>query len=525
MGEENKRKGIRWWPAALILLAGAIALWIITRNPEAQRQDRLVGSAITVLSCATLLLVWAVFFSRMRWSVRLGIFLFVLLGLAAVASNLQIRGVTGDLVPIVEWRWKKRIPLATPALPAQENFSANTNAAQLTTLSFPQFMGPLRNGVLPEAQIDPHWKAYPPKLLWKQEVGAAWSGFVIQNHLAITQEQRGEQETVMCYDLLTGKPLWSHADTTKYSTTIAGEGPRATPTISSNRVYTFGATGILNCLELTTGRLIWTRNVQVEHNAKVPEWAYVSSPLLHEGRIYITAGGANNRSLVCHDAETGNFIWGAGEGGTQYSSAIFAELAGVPQIVIFQRNLWGCSLEGKPLWSHPWQGSQPRVSLPVLASTNQLLASSGYGVGAELLSFTADAQGNITPSRVWKSMSLKSKFGPIFLVDSHIYGLDDGIFTCVSLENGTRKWKEGRYGHGQGLLLGGHILMTTEAGEIVLIDPNPHELKEVAKLSVFSEKTWNPPAFAGEYLLLRNHLEAACLQLKTSGHPGALAKN
>jgi outer membrane protein assembly factor BamB len=113
-------------------------------------------------------------------------------------------------------------------------------------------------------------------------------------------------------------------------------------------------------------------------------------------------------------------------------------------------------------------------------------------------------------------MSLKSKFGPIFVKDDYIYGLDDGIFTCVALKTGQRQWKDGRYGHGQGLLVGGIILLTSEKGEVVLIEPNPEKLVEIGRFQVFSDKTWNPPALAGEYLLMRNDKEAACLQLATT---------
>jgi outer membrane protein assembly factor BamB len=96
--------------------------------------------------------------------------------------------------------------------------------------------------------------------------------------------------------------------------------------------------------------------------------------------------------------------------------------------------------------------------------------------------------------------------------------LDDGIFTCVDLKTGQRKWKDGRYGHGQGLLVGETILLTSEKGEVILIQPDSAKLVELARFQVFSDKTWNPPALSGDYLLVRNDKEAACVQL-TSGSP------
>ena len=119
-------------------------------------------------------------------------------------------------------------------------------------------------------------------------------------------------------------------------------------------------------------------------------------------------------------------------------------------------------------------------------------------------------------------MALKSKFGPIFVKDDYIYGLDDGIFTCVDVKTGQRMWKDGRYGHGQGLMVAGKILLTSEKGAVILIKPNHEKLVEISRFQVFSDKTWNPPALAGEYLLMRNDKEAACLQLQT---PKELARN
>jgi len=124
------------------------------------------------------------------------------------------------------------------------------------------------------------------------------------------------------------------------------------------------------------------------------------------------------------------------------------------------------------------------------------------------------AEGKWFAEREWKSMAPKSKFGPLFHVGDCIYGFDDGIFCCVELKTGQRAWKDGRYGHGQGLLVNDLILLTSEKGEIVLLQPDPEKLVELARFKVFDDKTWNPPALAGDYLLVRNDKEAACLQLK-----------
>jgi outer membrane protein assembly factor BamB len=142
-----------------------------------------------------------------------------------------------------------------------------------------------------------------------------------------------------------------------------------------------------------------------------------------------------------------------------------------------------------------------------------VLFSAGYGVGAELLELAPAGPDRMTAKPIWKSTRLKAKFAHVYARDGFLYGLDDGMFACVDLADGSLKWKEGRYGHGQGLLVGEHYLLLAESGELVLLRPTPEAPNELARFPVFGAKTWNPPALAGEYLLVRNDLEAACLVL------------
>ena len=116
----------------------------------------------------------------------------------------------------------------------------------------------------PAPALATDWSAEPPEKLWRQPIGAAWSGFAVAAHRAVTQEQRDENEAVVCYNVQTGSVLWLHTDSEQYKTAIAGEGPRATPTIHNGRVYTLGATGVLNCLELATGKPVWKRDIAID---------------------------------------------------------------------------------------------------------------------------------------------------------------------------------------------------------------------------------------------------------------------
>lgn len=492
-----------------------MALAILWGTIEGPRQQKFISTAVIGLAFTVLLLAWALLFSRFAARTRLGIFLGFALCVALVPALFRMRGVTGDLLPILEFRWRGK----------GEQLNASTivpglNATNSPVLeaSFPQFQGPNRNGVLKGIELETDWKMFPPQLMWRQNVGPSWSGFAVADGRAVTLEQRGEQEVVACYELSSGKLLWAHSDEARYATTIAGEGPRTTPTLADGKVYTLGATGILNCLELESGKKIWAKNILLENEAGLPDWGLAGSPLIYRGKVIVSAGGVNERSLVAYRMEDGAFLWGAGSAGADYSSPTVLDLLGEEQIVIFNTSGLSAYTElGQLLWDYPWRGGHPHISLPVEIGTNQVLVSSGYGTGAELITLKREEKG-IQAERSWRTMAMKSKFGTMLVHGGYIYGLDDGIMTCVELKTGQRRWKDGRFGHGQALLVGDVILLMAEKGDVVLIEPNPDKLVELAGLNVFDGKTWNPPALAGEYLLVRNDEEAACFKLRGRQH-------
>jgi outer membrane protein assembly factor BamB len=516
-GGKRRRRGN--WALAVFgafMLCAVLWTWFFT---EAQRQDKWMRTAIFGLAIYVGVLLWVLLASkwraRMRWTVFIGTIAVVVF----CRFCLRITGVTGDLLPIVDWRWKQR-----PALAAHEDVNAPatnpTNGAlrtaRLTTValtnSYPQFLGPNRNAVLSGPSLARDWKQTPPRELWRHAVGAAWSGFAIEGQRVITQQQRGADELVLCYDLLTGKETWAHADQSRYATTIAGEGPRATPTISGNRVYSMGGAGELNCLDLATGKVLWQTNVLAAFAAKLPEWGMASSPLVI-GRAVVVAAGGGGSSLVAYDKETGAVLWKGGNDDVHWSSPTHATLDGIPQVLIFSENVSSYDEQtGKGLWQYPWPSRFPHVTVPLVLSSNRVLVSQGYGGGSELLQLTRAGR-RWRAERIWKSIRMKSKFANLIHIDGFVYGLDDGALACIDVNTGELKWKGDRYGHGQMILVGRLLLLMAESGDIVLLEPNPSEQRELSRFKVFSAKTWNPPALAGDLLLVRNDQEAACLQL------------
>jgi outer membrane protein assembly factor BamB len=517
-------------------MLGALAwIWLV---PEVLRgrQFRVMPTLAAVLLAGLLLLVWWVFFSRLPRRVRLSGLVLAILAATAFIALVRVKGVTGDWVPILVFRWESPpapapVPAAAPnadTLPSSSSAPPPDSPAAVPELrpsvpskparragDFPQFLGPGRNGTLRGLRLARDWTASPPRRLWRQPIGEGWSGFSVLGDLAITQEQRGSEERVVAYDLLTGRPRWSHADGVRYETFISGIGPRATPTIADGRVFTMGGTGILNALDLATGRRLWTRKTVEENGAELPVWGKSCSPLVLGSRVIVSAGGTEGRSLVAYDAASGEPVWSGGKGRASYSSPILIELAGRPQVVILNEStIAGHDPEtGALLWEHAWPAGSPNVTAPLPLPGDRILVSTGYGIGSKVFRIALGDDGALHARMEWESLRLKSKFANLVVHGGWVYGLDDGVLTCLDPATGERKWKGGRYGHGQLLLVEDLLLVQTEEGEIVLLEPSPEGPRELTRFAVLEGKTWNPPALAGVLLAVRNDREAAVYEL------------
>ncbi len=499
---------VRWKVGLRIALIGIAAIaWVRGREEWPFQKRNLLSYEIALVTSAALG-VWWMFLSRasraLRWRVAAVVTGFVLLA----ASLLRITGVSGDLVPAFAWRWTQQ-----SESPALSTLTTPTAISAMPRSDFPQFYGLNRNGVLPGPKLASDWQQHPPQQIWKHAIGAGWSGFAIVGDVCITQEQRGEQECVTAYHLLTGKERWIHHDVAHYDTTIGGEGPRATPTVANSRVFTLGSTGLLNCLDLTTGAKIWQRDVVKETGGKVPEWGAASSPLLVDDLVIVHGGEHGAHSLIALRAEDGGVVWKGGKE-PSYATPVLATLAGVPQIVTFHHKaVAGHDVKsGATLWERPWGTGNALCASPVVVGADCVLFSSGYGVGAELLKITRTGS-TLSAESLWHSTRMKAKFAHLFVRDGCVFGLDDGILACADLKDGARCWRDGRYGHGQGLVIGAHYLLMAESGELVLLRPTRAAPNELARFRVLNSKTWNPIALTGDLLLVRNDREAACLRL------------
>ncbi|WP_197530864.1 outer membrane protein assembly factor BamB family protein [Bythopirellula polymerisocia] len=457
-----------------------------------------------------------------------------ILVLAGVASVELVNN--GD-VGVIDWRWrwsaKHDEKLSVPLGKEQIAIEWET-----TTHDYPRFLG---NGFWAEVldvQLATDWDEQPPVERWRCPVGAGWSGFAIVGDFAVTQEQRGSQELVVCYRVSSENPegeiVWTHADPVRFDPSGAGAlgyvGPRATPAIHDGRVLTVGATGILNCIDARSGSLLWTHDTLTENNMQNTMWGKACSPAIleTEGKptLVLMSVGAPSASLVAYDLETGKEVWAAGSRRSSYASPVICELLGERQILCVNEDFVTAhsATDGKILWEYPWQGnsdSDATASQPVPLSEDRVFLSKGYGVGASLVQLSRDESGDILAGPLWEPpirKVMKTKMGNVIVRDGFIYGLDGGILQCIDVERGKSQWKKRRLpaiGHGQIMAIGDNLVILSETGELILVAIDPEEYQELASMSVFpsEEITWNNPAFSSPYLLLRNAEQAVCLKL------------
>jgi outer membrane protein assembly factor BamB len=394
---------------------------------------------------------------------------------------------------------------------------ADAPADAATAAEWPGFRGPRRDGVVRGVRIETDWVASPPVELWRRPVGPGWSSFAVNGDVLYTQEQRGDDEVVASYRVATGEPIWRHRDGVRFWESNAGAGPRATPTLSEGRLYTLGATGILNALDARTGAVAWSRDAAADTGTRVPGWGFASSPLVVGDAVVVATAG----TLAAYDRATGHPRWFGPQRGSDYSSPHLVTLGGAAQVLLL--NGTGATsvapADGKVLWEHALPGGS-RIVQPNVTGDGDVLVSDGAGNGLRRIAVALGAAGWTSQER-WSSRGLKPNFNDYVVHDGHAFGFDGAILACVDLADGTRKWKGGRYGNGQLILLAeqGVLLVLSEEGELALVRAAPDRFTELARFRAIEGKTWNHPVLVRDVLLVRNGEEMAAFRLALEERP------
>lgn len=522
----------------LLVLVVVVLVRLVGRldDPPPPLNDPAIRNLIVMISClgaALSLWYWFCFGSsysrRLRLSAAVGTTL-AMVALVGVIATLRLKRVlhfSGSLTPHLATREHD------PGLLKSESSVSLANLDSVTPDDFPQFLGPKRSGWVSGVPLARDWQSSPPRQLWKRPIGAGWSGFAAVNGFAVTLEQRGNQEWVACYEIDSGKPVWGRAIEARHETALGGIGPRSTPTIHEGRVYTLGATGVLQCLS-GRGKLLWSDDLRSRYGITADEdeqnvmFGRAASPLIVDSLVVVPGGGHQGkaRNLVAFDCKTGRLVWESecrlpsGEADQiAYASPTLATLAGRRQILIVNESTASGhdAATGEQLWSHPWPGrsnGNASVSQAVPVGDSRVLLSKGYSGGAELLELRAEGENGLSVTSVWKvSRVLQTKFNNVVVRNEHAFSLSEGILECVAMESGERRWKRGRYGHGQILGVGDLLLVLSEDGQLHLLELNTEKLVHLGSMQALNGKTWNTLCLYGKRLLVRNAEEAACFEL------------
>jgi outer membrane protein assembly factor BamB len=376
------------------------------------------------------------------------------------------------------------------------------------------FRGPSRDGRYDEQPVKTNWGPGGLPQLWKQPVGGGYASFSVADGVAYTIEQRRGQETVAAYQVDTGRELWTHGWNAEY-TDSTGNGPRATPTWDAGRIYALGAVGELRCLDAKTGKLVWSKNILKDNGASNIQWAMAASPLVVDDKVVVLAGGSNGKSVVAYNKASGARVWSSMSDEASYTSPMLVNLAGRRQILVVtaSRAAGLVPEDGRVLWEYPWRNSSGiNVSQPIVVNQNRVFISAGYGKGAAV--FEVNGTGNaLAATTVWENTRMKNKFNSSVLHEGYVYGLDEGMLTCLDVATGEQKWKARGYGYGQVILASGHLIITTEEGQIALVRAEPEKHTELARFASLEGRMWNYPAIANGRLLVRNAREMACYKL------------
>nr|ADI22065.1 hypothetical protein [uncultured myxobacterium HF0200_08J13] len=531
-----------------ILVLGVLAEWLVW-NVIAQDRTHQVMYSMPVLSATALATtLWWLFFSSLDWSVRGGGVLFVVVALGVFRTQYRFEGFDGAMFPrfasqseptreerLDEFLTKTAAaakgspstaatdgndqPPIAPTAKGSDNApgqpAADAPRLLITSADWPEYRGPLRDGVVRSGVGDIDWTQTPEEI-WRHPVGAGWSSFAVADGRAFTQEQRGDLEYVVCYDVQTGRQLWEHADNVRFEEAMGGIGPRATPTLFDSRVYAVGASGQLNCLDALTGRVQWTTNILTDAGVENIPWAMAGSPLITGIAVIAVPGG--NKGLIAYDRISGETLWHNGNHPASYAAPMLATLGGVEQILWFHGDgLSSHAIDGgHQLWNFEWH-NQPKINAaqPMIVDESNVLIGSGYATGAASINVRKGTRANnwVVDAAWTESRRFKLKFNAAVRLENYAYGLDEGILECIDIRDGKMKWKRGRYGYGQLLLVGDVLIVQSEDGDVAYVRASSEQFEELHRFPALSATTWNHPVLWNWLLLVRNAEEVVCFRL------------
>jgi outer membrane protein assembly factor BamB len=389
---------------------------------------------------------------------------------------------------------------------------------RLSAQDWPQFLGPTRNGVYSGTNIGTSWPTEGPPVRWQKKIGAGFSGPVVAKGRLILFHRVGDEETVECLNATDGKSLWTGSYPTRYRDDFGfDEGPRATPAVSAQRVFTFGAEGAFTCWNLADGKKQWSVATQKDFSAPKGFFGTACSPLVEGDLVLMNVGGSGG--IVALDQATGKVRWKLPDQEPSYSSPVAATVRGERYAFFFTRQ--GLAVikpdSGKLItefaWSPPMQAAV-NAATPLIVDDHVFLSTS-YGRGAVVLKFDGKQL-----SKIWAADDvLSNHYATSVYHDGYLYGFDgrqeEGCtLRCVEFKTGKIKWSEAGFGAGTVTLVNGNLFILTERGELVRAPAAPNQFKATARAQILPFTVRAYPALADGRLYARSKDRFVCVDLR-----------
>jgi outer membrane protein assembly factor BamB len=506
-----------------------IVLWIVMAFVQlAIVADSAVP--MVVLGClwaaGTVWVAWSVwafsFFRAGGVAVGSGI---VGLGVVLLWSLIDVTGLTGDAEVEFAWRRNRESLTESPA-------TVSGTVSTIGSVAWPGYLGSNRDGQISNFDVNDDWASHPPRELWRMSCGHGWSSFAATETTLFGQEQLNGTDCVTARDLNTGDVIWTASENRPgFKSGMGGHGPRATPTLHVNTdgdttnvvLFSIGPTGLLSCLDANDGRGIWQTDVTDLFPGDNLSHGVCGSPLVVDDMVVVCPPAPQGPCLAAFDMADGKLVWQCkSDWRASYASPCLLTICDHPQIVLHAGPgaLAVDPADGRVLWRFAWtnewdnNATQPQQ---LSEHPNDLLLATGYRGGAVRLAFSLDGEGHVQPQEIWKTSStMRTKFCNFAQFGNVVVGLDNGILCGVDAETGRRLWKNGRYGHGQILKVGEHLMVMEERGRLNLLKPDAEGHHPLGNVAALDRKTWNHPVLVDDFLILRNDQEIVCLQLSPS---------
>lgn len=392
-----------------------------------------------------------------------------------------------------------------------------------TAADWPQWLGLKRDGGTTEA-IEP-WKD-APKVLWTAKVGVGFSTPIVANGRVFVHARVNgkEREEMIAFDAKTGERLWRTPYDRKPYNSVLNTGPQATPTIASNRVYSYGINGLLTCFAVDTGKQIWQVDAFEKLKATLPRFGVCCSPLVVGNRVLVAVNGKGS-SIAAFDTESGELQWQALDEPASTSSpvlfAIKGKTGGLPDAVFMTtlRVIGLNPLDGTVNWEFPLP-FQPAGTSPTPIVLGDLIVTSTLTNGSTAIRVAAEDK--IAPKQVWQGKNLSGYFSTgvagkdrLFLVTNQTKPVPRADLTCVDAATGKELWKKESVGYfhfGTIRTANDKLLILDDAGTLKLIDAAAKDYRELCSAKV-CDGTLVTPSLADGRLYARDSELLVCIQL------------